>query len=224
METQIEVNGQVIVLANTKPLRGKGYHQWRNVETGDTWNVDGSTAQVCLNADIAQYGIIKVQNPSWVEGWEDIPCEQYNSYWCDHNQMHMCKDEHNWAEVYGRDHHWSKSNLVQQVEEINPDNNWNQFEIKKGGYGNFEDTWAEVKCFERGVGYVPSCGSIVAAAASRWLFDGFWHKIEIYTDGGKYNVWRDYSTGHQEDGAEPCRYLIIEAENIVRKKYLLTNP
>ena len=55
METQVEVNGEVIILADTKPLYNDGFAQWRNISTGKTWNVDGSIAAACYNADIAQY-------------------------------------------------------------------------------------------------------------------------------------------------------------------------
>ena len=41
MEAQVKVNGQVIILADTKPLYHHGYDQWRLIKTGDTWNVDG---------------------------------------------------------------------------------------------------------------------------------------------------------------------------------------
>ena len=37
MEAQSQVNGQVIILADTKPLYHHGYDQWRLVKTGDTW-------------------------------------------------------------------------------------------------------------------------------------------------------------------------------------------
>ena len=33
-----------------------GFAQWRNINTGKTWNVDGSIAEACYNADIAQHG------------------------------------------------------------------------------------------------------------------------------------------------------------------------
>ena len=53
METQVKVNGQVIILADTNPLHKIGYCQWKNINTGQIWNVDGSTAPVCFNAELA---------------------------------------------------------------------------------------------------------------------------------------------------------------------------
>ena len=53
METQIKVNGQVIILADTNPLYKEDYCQWKNIITGQIWNIDGSEAQVCFNAELA---------------------------------------------------------------------------------------------------------------------------------------------------------------------------
>ncbi len=223
METQIEVNGQVIVLADTNPLYDEGYSQWKNINTGEIWNVDGSRAKACLNAEIAQHGIIKVRAPYYVEWEYDKATETYYEY---HGRVSGIKDPYGWVHVCGIDYDYDKTNIVQQVEKINPDNNWNQFEIERGGFGNFDEIWCKVKCFERGVGYVPSCGSIVAAACSEWCeFRHSWYnKIIVDTDGGRYNVWRDWNSFLQEDGEDPLEYLIIEAENIVKKKRFLTNP
>ena len=59
METQVIVNGEVIPSADTKP-----YIRWfctmENINTGQTWNVDGMQA---LNADIAQLNKYKVPSP-----------------------------------------------------------------------------------------------------------------------------------------------------------------
>ena len=59
METQVKVNGQVIILADTNPLYDEGYCQWKNINTGEIWNVDGSKAEVCFNAELAQEHSIK---------------------------------------------------------------------------------------------------------------------------------------------------------------------
>ena len=53
MEAQVKVNGQVIILADTNPLHQDGYCQWKNILTGQIWNIDGSEAQVCFNAELA---------------------------------------------------------------------------------------------------------------------------------------------------------------------------
>ena len=49
-ETQVKVNGQVIILADTNPLQEgfvNGEYKYRQI-----WNVDGSTANVCFNAEL----------------------------------------------------------------------------------------------------------------------------------------------------------------------------
>ena len=63
METQVKVNGQVIILADTNPLYDEGYCQWKNINTGQIWNVDGSTAPVCFNAELAEHGKITFLAP-----------------------------------------------------------------------------------------------------------------------------------------------------------------
>ena len=40
METQVKVNGQVIILADTNPLYDEGYCQWKNINTGQIWNIN----------------------------------------------------------------------------------------------------------------------------------------------------------------------------------------
>ena len=81
MEAQVKVNGQVIILADTKPLYHHGYDQWRLIKTGDTWNVDGSRAWVCYNADISEaQGEISILAPTLgdadnvVDCWRDGDC------------------------------------------------------------------------------------------------------------------------------------------------------
>ena len=81
MEAQVKVNGQVIILADTKPLYHHGYDQWRLIKTGDTWNVDGSRAWVCYNADISEaQGEISILAPTFgdadnvVDCWRDGDC------------------------------------------------------------------------------------------------------------------------------------------------------
>ena len=63
METQVKVNGQVIVLADTNPLHQDGYCQWKNIITGQIWNIDGTEAQVCFNAELAEKGKITFLAP-----------------------------------------------------------------------------------------------------------------------------------------------------------------
>ena len=48
VETQVKVNGQVIILADTNPLHKIGYCQWKNINTGQIWNIDGSRHQYVL--------------------------------------------------------------------------------------------------------------------------------------------------------------------------------
>ena len=73
METQVKVNGQVIILADTNPLHKKGYCQWKNILTGQIWNVDGSEAEVCFNAELAQEHNTKhIGYPVPTEMWNSV--------------------------------------------------------------------------------------------------------------------------------------------------------
>ena len=63
METQVKVNGQVIILADTNPLHKIEYCQWKNINTGQIWNIDGSEAEVCFNAELAEHGKITFLAP-----------------------------------------------------------------------------------------------------------------------------------------------------------------
>ena len=73
METQVKVNGQVIILADTNPLYDERYCQWKNILTGQIWNVDGSEAEVCFNAELAQKQSTKhIGYPVPTEMWNSV--------------------------------------------------------------------------------------------------------------------------------------------------------
>ena len=137
METQVEVNGEVIILADTKPKYNDGFAQWRDISTGKTWNVDGSIAAACYNADIAQYRTkIVVPLPQ--------PHPSHSLEW----------------EVFNTQ---GKGSIVHRVvDEIEEDWNVNQTMIYRLWNGDiFIETW------EHGVGLVPSCGTATIAIAMK---------------------------------------------------------
>ena len=137
METQVEVNGEVIILADTKPQYNDGFAQWRDISTGKTWNVDGSIAAACYNADIAQYRTkIVVPLPQ--------PHPSHSLEW----------------EVFNTQ---GKGSIVHRVvDEIEEDWNVNQTMIYRLWNGDiFIETW------EHGVGLVPSCGTATIAIAMK---------------------------------------------------------
>ena len=153
METQVKVNGQVIILADTNPLHQDGYCQWKNILTGQIWNIDGSEAQVCFNAELANEFKIDFLAPVITRP----------------NTVEICRNnkivEHTW------------------VETIDTELDQNQIMVHDLYDGNiFVDIW------EKGVGYVPSCGTGAAAAA---LFSDKTF-VEIYCRGGKYVIEKDY--------------------------------
>ena len=153
METQVKVNGQVIVLADTNPLHKIGYCQWKNINTGQIWNIDGTEAQVCFNAELAEKGKITFLAPIITRP----------------NTIEICRNnktiEHTW------------------VETIDTTLDQNQIMIHDLYDGNiFVDIW------EKGVGYVPSCGTGAASAA---LFSDK-DTVEVYCRGGKYIIEKDY--------------------------------
>jgi diaminopimelate epimerase len=137
METQVIVNGEVIILADTKPLYNDGFAQWRNINTGQTWNVDGSIAEACYNADIAQYRTSIV-----------VPIPEKH----EHHSMEW--------EVFASKGKGSIFHRI--VDEIEEDWNVNQTMIYRLWNGDiFIETW------EHGVGLVPSCGTATIAVAMK---------------------------------------------------------
>lgn len=153
METQVKVNGQVIVLADTNPLHNIGYSQWKNINTGQIWNVDGSDAQVCFNAELAVENKITFLAPII-------------------NRPNTVEISRNTKLIH---HNW--------VETIDTELDENQIMVHDLYDGNiFVDIW------EKGVGYVPSCGTGAASAA---LFsDNIF--VDVYCRGGKYTIKKDY--------------------------------
>ena len=136
METQVKVNGQVIILADTNPLHQIGYCQWKNVNTGQIWNIDGSRAKVCFNAELAEHGKITFLAP--------ILLEQTNP-----KHRELVEINRNKYSLYHR-----------KVDDINPELDKNQITVHKLYDDNiFVDIW------EKGVGAVPSCGTGAACAA-----------------------------------------------------------
>ena len=147
METQIKikVNGQVIILADVPPTYdwgydiepGHGYDQWRNVCTGETWNVDGSIAHVCYNADIAEApgNEISILAPTHPAGKEDTP-----------NQVDC----------------WRRNDFITHtiVDTIDDEENQNQIIC----WDSRGDSVFMV-VHEEGVGYVQSCGTAAVAVA-----------------------------------------------------------
>ena len=159
METQVKVNGQVIILADTNPLHQIGYCQWKNVNTGQIWNVDGSEASVCFNAELAEQGKITFLAP------------------LAHRELYPA------SPPYIEINRNKKTLYHLNVEEIDTTLNENQIQVHFLYDGNiFVDIW------ERGVGYVPSCGTGAAAAAV--LSDK--NTVEVYCRGGKYKIEKDY--------------------------------
>ena len=157
METQVKVNGQVIILADTYPLYDEGYCQLKNINTCQIWNVDGSTAPVCFNAELAEHGKITFLAPLASS---------------DGVFPYMIEINRNKKTLYHRN-----------VEEIDTTWNENQIQVHFLYDGNiFVDIW------ERGVGYVPSCGTGAAAAA---LLSNN-KTVEVYCRGGKYIIEKDY--------------------------------
>ena len=153
MEAQVKVNGQVIILADTNPLHQDGYCQWKNINTGQIWNIDGSEAQVCFNAELADEFEITFLAPIITRP----------------NTIEICRNnktiEHTW------------------VETIDTTLDQNQIMIHDLYDGNiFVDIW------EKGVGYVPSCGTGAAAAALLSDKD----RVQVYCRGGKYIIEKDY--------------------------------
>ena len=153
MEAQVKVNGQVIILADTNPLHQDGYCQWKNILTGQIWNIDGSEAQVCFNAELADEFKINFLAPVITRP----------------NTVEICRNnkiiEHTWVEI------------------IDTELDQNQIMVHDLYDGNiFVDIW------EKGVGYVPSCGTGAAAAA---LFSDK-DTVEVYCRGGKYVIEKDY--------------------------------
>jgi len=153
VETQVKVNGQVIILADTNPLHQIDYCQWKNINTGQIWNIDGSTAEVCFNAELAEHGKITflapiINKPNTIEITRDTKIIQ-----------------HNWVET-----------IDTQLDE-------NQIMVHDLYDGSiFVDIW------EKGVGYVPSCGTGAASAA---LFTDS-TIVDVYCRGGKYKIEKDY--------------------------------
>ena len=175
MEAQVKVNGQVIILADTNPLHKKGYCQWKNILTGQIWNVDGSEAEVCFNAELAQEHNTKhIGYPVPTEMWNSVVNVSSKITFLAPiitrpNTIEICRNnktiEHTW------------------VETIDTDLDQNQIMVHDLYDGNiFVDIW------EKGVGQVPSCGTGAAAAA---LFsDNIF--VEVYCRGGKYVIEKDY--------------------------------
>jgi len=151
METQVKVNGQVIILADTKPLYHHGYDQWRLVKTGDTWNVDGSRANVCYNADISEaQGEIDILSPTLItdniiDCWRNGECTTHT--------------------------------IVDNIDDSLDENQilcWSSY-----------DGSVFMIVFERGVGYVQSCGTAAVAVAK------YTGKNIINCHGGQYTITRN---------------------------------
>jgi len=152
MEAQVKVNGQVIILADTKPLYHHGYDQWRLIKTGDTWNVDGSRARVCYNADISEtQGEISILAPTFgdadnvVDCWRDGDCTT-------HTIVDIIDDSLDENQII----HW---------------------------YSHDGSVFMVV--FERGVGYVQSCGT-AAVAVAKYTGNNI-----IKCHGGQYTITRN---------------------------------
>ena len=164
METQVKVNGQVIILADTKPLYHHGYDQWRLVKTGKTWNVDGSKAAVCYNADIAEaQGEITVLAPTFGDT-RDVRVKS--------NPRDLIQVVECWKD--------GKSTLHTIAEDI--DTRLEENQIK---YWLEHDGTPFMVVFERGVGYVQSCGT---AAMALHLHTG---QNTIRCHGGEYTIEYD---------------------------------
>ena len=143
METQVKVNGQVIILADTKPLYNHGYDQWRLIKTGETWNVDGSKATVCYNADIAEaQGEITVLAPTFGN------TKDYRITWHEGSDIQVVEC---WKD--------GKSTIHTIVEDI--DSRLDENQIKY--WYDSDDGQPFMVVFERGVGYVQSCGTAAIA-------------------------------------------------------------
>ena len=168
METQIKVNGQVIILADTNPLHQIGYCQWKNINTGQIWNVDGSEADVCFNAELAEkYNAVGYPVPT------ERSCSKI-TFLAPLLDVKLMKVEIN------RQNNSLYHNIV---ENIDTSKNINQIQVH-----NLYDDNIFVDIWEKGVGYVPSCGTGAAAAA---LFSDK-HTVEVYCRGGKYIIEKDY--------------------------------
>jgi diaminopimelate epimerase len=154
VETQVKVNGQVIILADTNPLHKIGYCQWKNINTGQIWNIDGSEAEVCFNAELAEHGKITFLAPLLNVELMKVEINRQNN------------------SLYHR-----------VVDNINTDKDVNQIQVH-----NLYDDNIFVDIWEKGVGYVPSCGTGAAAAA---LFSDK-DMVEVYCRGGKYIIEKDY--------------------------------
>ena len=142
MEAQekIKVNGQVIILADVPPgLFGDGKFtgadQYRNIHTGETWNVDGSIAHVCYNADIAEApgNEISILAPT-----------------------HPGTEAHNHIDCWRRQHFITHS-IVDTI-----DDSMNQNQII---CWDSHDGSVFMVVHEEGVGYVQSCGTAAVAVA-----------------------------------------------------------
>ena len=174
METQVKVNGQVIILADTNPLHHEGYSQWKNILTNQIWNVDGSEAEVCFNAELAQKQSTKhigypVPTEMWNSGEEDCKITFLAPVITRPNVVEITREgkliEHIW------------------VETIDEELDKNQIMVHDLYDGNiFVDIW------EKGVGKVPSCGTGAAAAA---LFSDN-NTVEVCCRGGSYLIEKDY--------------------------------
>ena len=166
METQVKVNGQVIILADTKPLHQEGYCQWKNVNTGEIWNVDGSKAAVCYNAEIAEaQGPITFLSPTFGDT-KDI---RVKSHFDDIIQVVEC-----WKD--------GKSTIHTIVEGIDTRLEENQIKY----WNDTKDGQPFMVIFEKGVGYVPSCGT---AAVALSLHTG---QNIIRCHGGEYRIDKQY--------------------------------
>ena len=175
METQIKVNGQVIILADTKPLHQEGYCQWKNVNTGQIWNVDGSEADVCFNAELAEkYNVKHVGYPVPTEMWNSSLQNSKITFLAPLLDIKLMKVEIN------RQNNTLYHNIV---ENIDTNKDTNQIQVH-----NLYDDNIFVDIWEKGVGYVPSCGTGAAAAALLSDKD----RVEVYCRGGKYIIEKDY--------------------------------
>jgi diaminopimelate epimerase len=154
VETQVKVNGQVIILADTNPLHKIEYCQWKNINTGQIWNIDGSEAEVCFNAELAEHGKITFLAPLLNVELMKVEINRQNN------------------SLYHR-----------VVDNINTNKDVNQIQVH-----NLYDDNIFVDIWEKGVGYVPSCGTGAAAAA---LFSDK-DMVEVYCRGGKYIIEKDY--------------------------------
>ena len=166
MERQVKVNGQVIVLADTEPLYHHGYDQWRLINTGETWNVDGSEAAVCYNADIAEaQGEITVLAPTFGDT-KDYRIQFYEK---EDIQVVEC-----WKD--------GKSTIHTIVNDIDTALDQNQI---KYWLDNNKNGQPFMVVWERGVGYVQSCGT---AAIALHKHTG---QNTIRCHGGEYTIEHD---------------------------------